>query len=88
MFYVFNNNNNNNSDNNNNNNNNNNKIHTDKIQTDLPIEANKPDIVVRDKIMIKCFVIDVTCPFEKRVSAKEKEKIEKYQDLKREILII
>ena len=56
-----------------------------KIQTDLPIEANKPDIVFLDKIMRKCYIIDVACPFDTRVSAKEKEKIDKYQDLKREI---
>ena len=56
-----------------------------KIQTDLPIEANKPDIVFLDKIIRKCYIIDVACPFDTRVSAKEKEKIDKYQDLKREI---
>ena len=35
-----------------------------KIQTDLPIEANKPDIVVLVKIMRKCFIIDIACPFD------------------------
>ena len=72
-----------------------------KIQTDLPIgveiasqillsevDIYKPDIVVLDKITRKCFVIDVACPFDTRVSAKEKEKIEKYQDLKWEIMKI
>ena len=49
------------------------------------IETNKPDIVFLDKIMRKCYIIDVACPFDTRVCAKEKEKIDKYQDLKREI---
>ena len=35
--------------------------------------------------MRKCYIIDVACPFDTRVSAKEKEKIDKYQDLKREL---
>ena len=52
-----------------------------KVQTDLTIEANKPDIVVLDKIMRKCFIIDVACPFDIRVSANKQEKIDKYQDL-------
>ena len=30
-------------------------------------------------------IIDVTCPFDIRVKDKEKEKIESYQDLKREL---
>ena len=30
-------------------------------------------------------IIDVACPFDTRIQEKEKEKVEKYQDLKREI---
>ncbi len=56
-----------------------------KIQTDTPIEANKPDIVVFEKTTRKCLIIDVACPFDTRVCAKEKEKNEKYHDLKREL---
>ena len=44
------------------------------IQTDHPIEANRPDIVVLEKTSRKCLLAN-----------KEKEKIEKYQDLRREL---
>ena len=64
----------------------NNKLLWDfKIQTDNKVENNKPDIVVLDKTERKCMIIDVTCPFDIRVKDKEKEKIENYQDLKREL---
>ena len=33
----------------------------------------------------KCLIIDVACLFDTRVKDKEKEKIENYQDLKREL---
>ena len=55
------------------------------IQTDHPIEANRPDIVVLEKTSRKCLLIDIPCPFDTRVANKEKEKIEKYQDLRREL---
>ena len=56
-----------------------------KIQTDKKIEPNKPDIVVLDKMEWKCLIIDVACSFDTRVKDKMKEKIENYQDLKREL---
>ena len=56
-----------------------------KMQTDNKIEHNKPDIVVMDEIERKYLIIDVACPFDIRVKYKEKEKIENYQDLKREL---
>lgn len=55
------------------------------IQTDKEIEANRPDIVLLDKIERNCFIIDIACPFDTRIGSKEKEKIEKYQDLRREL---
>ena len=55
------------------------------IQTDHPLEHNKPDIVLLDKEENTCFIIDVACPFDTRVASKEREKVERYQDLKREI---
>ena len=55
------------------------------IQTDHLIEANRPDIVVLEKTSWKCLLIDIACPFDTRVANKEKEKIEKYQDLGREL---
>ena len=36
----------------------------------------------------ECIIIDVACPFDSRVDKKEVEKIEKYQDLKRELMTI
>ena len=38
-----------------------------------------------DKNSRECFTIDVACPFDTRVGCKTKEKIDKYQDLKREV---
>ena len=55
------------------------------IQTDHRLEHNKPDIVVVDKVERSCLVIDIACPFDTSIDQKEQEKIEKYQDLKREI---
>ena len=64
----------------------NNKLLWDfKIQTDKKVEHSKTDIVILDKIERKCMIIDVICPFDIRVKDKEKEKIENYQDLKREL---
>ena len=56
-----------------------------RIQTGHQIEHNRPDVVVLDKIERSCYVIDITCPFDTRVLEKEQEKMQKYQELKREI---
>ena len=56
-----------------------------KIQTDKIVEHSRPDILVVIKETKKCLIIDVACPFDTRIKEKEKEKVEKYQDLKREI---
>ena len=50
--------------------------------TTLTIER---DIVSLDKMERKCLIIDVACLVDTRVKDKEKEKIENYQDLKREL---
>ena len=64
----------------------NNKLLSDfKIQTDNKIEHNKPDIVILDKIERKFLIIDVACSLDIGVKGKEKEKIENYQYLKREL---
>ena len=55
------------------------------IQTDHHLEHNKPDILIHEKTSRGCYVIDVECPFDTRVKTKELEKVERYQDLKREI---
>ena len=87
---TFNNNNNNKNNYNNNdtdnNNNNNNKILWDMtIQCDHVIEARRPDIVVVEKENNKAIIVDIASPWDHRVHEKEGEKIEKYQNLKREI---
>ena len=48
------------------------------------IEARRPDLIVIDKKEQKG-IIDIAVPADVRVNEKEKEKVEKYQDLKREI---
>ena len=56
------------------------------IQCDHMIEHQKPDIVVVEKVGRRCFIIDVAIPGDKRIAAKEEEKVEKYQELRQEIL--
>ena len=58
------------------------------VQCDNVIEARRPDIIVINKKERKGIIIDhiaVTVPADVRVGEKEREKVEKYQDLKREI---
>ena len=69
--------NNNNNDNNNNDNNNNYYYYK--------VEHNRPDLVVVDKQQAVCQIIDVTVPGDARVELKEKEKIDKYQHLEKEL---
>ena len=52
------------------------------IQTDHFIEARRPDLVVVDKKRRTGKIIDFGVPGDSRIEEKEKEKIEKYQDLK------
>ena len=51
------------------------------IQTDHVIEARRPDLVVVDKKEISCKINDFAVPGDTRIEEKEKDKIEKYQDL-------
>ena len=55
------------------------------IQTDHVMEAQRPNLVVVDKKMITCKVIDFAVSGDSRIVEKEKEKIEKYQDLRIEL---
>ena len=41
--------------------------------------------MIHEKTSRACYIIDVACPFDTRVKTKELEKVERYQDLKREI---
>ena len=55
------------------------------IQTDHSIETPRPDLVVVDKDRRPCKIIDLAVPGYSRIKEKEKEKIEKFQDLIREL---
>ena len=55
------------------------------IQTDHVIEARRPDLVVVDKKERSCEIIDFAVPGDSKIEEKEKDKIEKYQDLGREL---
>ena len=55
------------------------------IQTDHVIQARRPDIVVKDKEIDHTWIIDIAVPGDSRTEEKEREKIEKYQELAREI---
>ena len=53
------------------------------IQTDHSIQARRPDLVVVDKKDRIRKIIDFAVPGDSRIEEKEKDKIEKYQDLVR-----
>ena len=55
------------------------------VQTDKLIHARRPDIIVVDKTNSTCQLIDIAVPGDTRTYDKETEKIEKYQELAREI---
>ena len=55
------------------------------IQTDNTIQARGPDLFIVNKIEKTCHIIDVAIPGDERVSAKETEKIEKYDEWRREL---
>ena len=52
------------------------------IQCDHYIECRKPDIIVIEKEEKQCTIINIATPGDNRVGIKEKEKIEKYDNLK------
>ena len=55
------------------------------IQTNHVIEARRPDMIIVEKKDKKCEIIDFAVPYDTRVDEKEKEKIQKYQELAREL---
>ena len=55
------------------------------ITTDLVKEAGRPDLVVVDKKKRICKIIDFAVLGDSRIGDNEKEKIEKHQDLIREL---
>ena len=55
------------------------------IQPDHVTEARRPDLVVVDRKERSSKIIDFAVPGDSRIEEKEKDKIEKYQDLGREL---
>ena len=55
------------------------------IRTDRTIQANRPDIIVKDFKEKTCLLIDMSIPTDQNISAKEFDKISKYKDLEIEI---
>ena len=55
------------------------------IQYDNVIEARRPDLTLVDTKAKSCVIIDVALPGDCRIREKEIEKIEKYQNLKKEL---
>ena len=55
------------------------------IQCDNVTEARRPDLILIDKKAKSCVIIDVAIPGDCRIREKEIEKIEKYQNLKKEL---
>ena len=49
------------------------------------MEARRPDLISMDKKTKSCVIIGVTLPGDGRIRVKEIEKIERYQNLKREL---
>ena len=55
------------------------------IQTDHVIEARRPDFLVVNKKERTCKIIDFAVPWDSRIEEKEKDQIEKDQDLRKEL---
>ena len=49
------------------------------------IEARPPDMIIIDKVKKLCQIVDFAVPYDTNVNTKEVEKIEKNQDLAREL---
>ena len=60
-------------------------VYDQLITTDRPIGANRPDLLVRDKLNKKAYIIDISCPCDTNVWKKENEKVSKYGPLRVEL---
>ena len=56
------------------------------INTDRKIEANRPDITIKNFEENTCIMIDVTVSADKNFSLKEFQKLSKYKDLEIEVI--
>ena len=55
------------------------------IQTDKPIQARRPDVIIINKKEKFCQIVDFAVPADHRINIKEKEKRSKYTELAREL---
>ena len=55
------------------------------IRTNRTIQANRPDIIVKDFKEKTCLLIDMSIPTDQNIPAKEFDKLNKYKDLEIEI---
>ena len=55
------------------------------VHTDHEIEARKTDIIIIDKTSKECHFIEITCLLDWSILERENFKVDKYQDLKREV---
>ena len=55
------------------------------VQCDNVIQARRPDVIIIHKEKKEALIVDIAVPADTRIAEKELEKVEKYQDLKREI---
>ena len=55
------------------------------INTDRAIQANRPDIVIKDYKSSTCLLIDMTIPTGGNISIQEFDKLSKYKDLQIEL---
>ena len=52
------------------------------VKTDIEVGANRPDIVIKDLISKKTYIIDVACPCDLNIHKTEGTKVAKYIGLK------
>ena len=53
-------------------------IYDQVILTTRPVGANRPDILIKDLLNKKAYIIDISCPVDTNVGKKECEKVAKY----------
>ena len=52
------------------------------LSTDMEVGANRPDLVVKDRVLKKTFIIDISCPCDTNIHKMEATKIAKYVGLR------
>ena len=55
------------------------------VHTDRTIQANRPDIIVKDGQSKTCLLIDMSVPTDQNIAVKEFDKLSKYKDLEIEV---